>query len=37
VSASCLYEGTIRHRRTEPRHEFRHTVTLAYVDLDELE
>ena len=35
-TASCLYEGTIRHRRTDPRHEFRHRITLAYIDLDEL-
>jgi DUF1365 family protein len=36
VSASCIYEGTIRHRRAEPRREFSHRVALAYVDLDEL-
>ncbi len=36
MTASCLYEGTIRHRRTEPRREFRHRIALAYVDLDEL-
>ncbi len=35
-SASCLYEGTIRHRRTAPHNEFRHRIALAYVDLDEL-
>ena len=34
--ASCLYVGTIRHRRAEPRREFRHRLTLAYVDLEEL-
>lgn len=34
--ASCLYEGTIRHRRLQPRHEFRHRLFLAYLDLDEL-
>jgi DUF1365 family protein len=34
--ASCLYEGTIRHRRVEPRREFQHQIALFYVDLDEL-
>jgi DUF1365 family protein len=34
--ASCLYAGTIRHRRTEPHNEFHHRITLAYIDLDEL-
>jgi len=33
---SCLYEGTIRHRRRAPGNEFRHRITLAYIDLDEL-
>ncbi len=36
MSASCLYEGTIRHRRTEPRKEWAHRLAFAYVDLDEL-
>jgi uncharacterized protein len=37
VSASCLYEGTIRHRRFAERPvEFRHALALVYVDLDEL-
>jgi DUF1365 family protein len=36
VSVSCLYEGTIRHRRSEPRREFNHRLSLAYIDLDEL-
>jgi uncharacterized protein len=36
VSASCIYEGVIRHRRLEPRREFRHRLALAYVDLEEL-
>ncbi len=39
MSASCLYEGTIRHRRLEPAgaaREFRHRLALAYVDLAEL-
>jgi uncharacterized protein len=35
-TASCIYEGTIRHRRTEPRREFRHRLALFYLDLDEL-
>jgi DUF1365 family protein len=36
-TASCLYEGTIRHRRTgAPRSEFRHRVMFAYLDLAEL-
>jgi DUF1365 family protein len=35
-TASCLYEGTIRHRRRAPQTEFSHRLTLAYVDLDEL-
>ena len=35
-SASCIYEGTIRHRRLEPRKEFRHRIALAYLDLGEL-
>jgi DUF1365 family protein len=36
VTASCFYEGTIRHRRAEPRKEWTHRLALAYVDLDEL-
>ncbi len=36
MSASCIYEGVIRHRRFGPDHEFRHRLVLAYVDLDEL-
>ena len=36
MSASCLYEGTVRHRRVAPVHEFKHRLALAYVDLDEL-
>jgi uncharacterized protein len=36
VSASCIYEGTIRHRRSSPPREFRHRLALAYVDLEEL-
>jgi hypothetical protein len=33
---SCLYEGTIRHRRREPAQDFTHRLALAYIDLDEL-
>ena len=36
MTASCIYEGTIRHRRLAPRREFRHRLALWYVDLDEL-
>jgi DUF1365 family protein len=36
VSASCIYEGTIRHRRFEPEREFSHRLALVYLDLDEL-
>jgi len=34
--SSCIYEGTIRHRRREPATDFRHRLALVYVDLDEL-
>jgi DUF1365 family protein len=34
--ASCLYAGTIRHRRRDPQQEFTHRLVLAYLDLDEL-
>jgi DUF1365 family protein len=36
VTASCFYEGSIRHRRAEPRTEWSHRLGLAYIDLDEL-
>jgi len=36
MTASCIYEGTIRHRRAQPRREFRHRLALFYIDLDEL-
>jgi hypothetical protein len=36
VSVSCIYEGTIRHRRVAPRREFSHRLALLYIDLDEL-
>lgn len=36
-SASCIYEGAIRHRRfAVRRHAFRYRLALAYIDLDEL-
>lgn len=35
-SESCIYEGTIRHRRTTPAREFSYDLALAYIDLDEL-
>jgi uncharacterized protein len=35
-TASCIYEGTIRHRRLEPRRSFQHRIALFYLDLDEL-
>lgn len=34
--ASCIYQGTIRHRRVEPRREFEHRIALFYLDLEEL-
>jgi len=35
---SCLYEGTVAHRRRAPAgHEFRWPVFYAYLDLDELD
>jgi DUF1365 family protein len=37
MTASCVYEGTIRHRRHEPvRHELRYPIALLFLDLDEL-
>jgi DUF1365 family protein len=36
VSASCIYQGVVRHRRVEPRREFSYRLALAYLDLDEL-
>jgi DUF1365 family protein len=35
-AASCIYEGTIRHRRLEPRRSFEHRIALFYLDLDEV-
>ncbi len=36
MSASFIYEGTVRHRRLEPPREFEHRLAFAYVDLEEL-
>jgi uncharacterized protein len=37
VTASCVYEGVVRHRRSAPvRHELSYRVGLLYVDLAEL-
>jgi DUF1365 family protein len=37
LTASCLYEGAVRHRRFEVRrHDLRYRLSLAYIDLDEL-
>jgi uncharacterized protein len=37
VSISCIYEGTLRHRRFEvTERSFSHQMALAYIDLDEL-
>jgi uncharacterized protein len=36
MSASAIYEGTVRHRRFAERpHEFKYRLALAYLDLDE--
>jgi DUF1365 family protein len=38
MTASAVYEGTIRHRRfAAGEYSFRHRVAMAYVDLDELD
>jgi DUF1365 family protein len=37
TARSAFYEGTVRHRRFAVReHAFRHKISMAYVDLDEL-
>ena len=37
MTASCVYEGTVRHRRHEPvQHELCHRLALMYLDLDEV-
>ncbi len=33
---SCIYSGTIRHRRADPASAFTHALSLLYLDLDEL-
>lgn len=33
---TCLYEGTVWHRRREPLHRFRYDVSFLYLDLDEV-
>jgi uncharacterized protein len=35
-TASCIYEGTVRHRRRQPPHSFERRLALFYLDLDEL-
>jgi uncharacterized protein len=35
VTASCIYEGTIHHRRAEPHRELHHRLALTYLDLAE--
>jgi DUF1365 family protein len=38
VTASCLYEGWVRHRRREPLpHAFRYPLFMAYLDLAEVD
>lgn len=35
---SCLYQGVLRHRRLQPKaHQFRYSLFMAWLDLDELE
>ena len=35
--ASCVYRGTVRHARREPRaNEFEYRLYMLYMDLDEL-
>jgi DUF1365 family protein len=34
--ASCLYEGALHHRRSDPPYDFTHRLALAYLDLEEL-
>jgi uncharacterized protein len=35
-TASCIYEGTIRHRRRDPDRSFEHPIAMFYLDLAEL-
>ncbi len=36
MTTSCIYQGSVRHRRASPAREFRHDLALAYIDLEEL-
>lgn len=36
MTVSCLYEGTVRHRRRRPSRQFTYGLALAYLDLEEL-
>lgn len=36
MTASCLFEGTLIHRRRRPDRQFHHRLAMAYVDLAEL-
>lgn len=37
TTASCLYEGVVRHRRSAPvEHEFQYRLYMLYIDLNEL-
>jgi len=36
ATASCLYVGTLTHRRTQPQREFTHELALPYIDLEEI-
>ena len=36
MTVSCAYEGWVRHRRHEPRHELRMGLFMLFLDLDEL-
>jgi DUF1365 family protein len=37
MTASAIYEGTVRHRRfAEREHQFSHRIAMTYIDLEEL-
>lgn len=36
VNASCIYSGTLHHRRVDLGREFNHPLSLFYIDLQEL-
>lgn len=36
MTQSCVYEGTVRHRRHSPARAFEYRLALVYVDLEEL-